>query len=196
MFLLVPSLRITLRDLVQHPWVCKGERMTPEEISTEMISRLVAAYTCCYGNHSVLVSGVPLMWRCRKEPVQRWHSPSCLEELTRYETWQTDRETKEQTLYDVGGWGRGRVIKHAGVYCNCLPLHRRCWGSHCHNQVNSPRNSLRIQSCGCGQKHFSTWSQFSFKWLILTFKWVNNYHSVSERLTMIDSGVHIIKCCY
>lgn len=39
-FLLTPPLRITLRDMVRHSWFSKGERMSPEDVSTAMAARL------------------------------------------------------------------------------------------------------------------------------------------------------------
>ena len=39
-FLLTPPIRITLRDMVRHSWFSKGVRMTPEDVSAAMASRL------------------------------------------------------------------------------------------------------------------------------------------------------------
>ena len=38
-FVLVPSLRCSLQDMLRHPWVASGTRLTPEEIRTQMEAR-------------------------------------------------------------------------------------------------------------------------------------------------------------
>ena len=38
-FVLVPSLRCSLQDMLRHSWVASGTRLTPEEVRTQMEAR-------------------------------------------------------------------------------------------------------------------------------------------------------------